>query len=86
MKRFYHLWYRFGKVPWEIGPREELVQIVKSGRIRLCRVIDLGSGTATNTQPNTEFEGGGDVQDPKHHRWAGNSMGDPPRHLQFRQL
>ncbi|MBI2917490.1 MAG: methyltransferase domain-containing protein [Chloroflexi bacterium] len=48
MRLFYDLWYRFGKTPWEIGPREELVQLVESGRIPPCRTIDLGCGTGDN--------------------------------------
>jgi len=48
MKLFYDLWYRFGKVPWEIGPREELVGLVESGRISPCKTIDLGCGTGDN--------------------------------------
>lgn len=45
VKLFYDLWYRFGRPPWVIGPREELVQLVQSGRIRPCKAIDLGCGT-----------------------------------------
>ncbi|MBI4180766.1 MAG: class I SAM-dependent methyltransferase [Chloroflexi bacterium] len=40
--------YRYFRVPWDIGPREELVVLVKSGRLTPCRSIDLGSGTASN--------------------------------------
>jgi SAM-dependent methyltransferase len=35
-------------MPWEIGPREELVQLVENGRITPCRAIDLGCGTGSN--------------------------------------
>ena len=48
MRLFYDLWYRFGHVPWEIGPREELVQLVGSGRLNPSKVIDLGCGTGDN--------------------------------------
>ncbi|MFH1183840.1 MAG: methyltransferase domain-containing protein [Chloroflexota bacterium] len=40
--------YRYFRMPWDIGPREELVTLVESGRIQPCRAIDLGSGTASN--------------------------------------
>jgi SAM-dependent methyltransferase len=35
-------------MPWDIGPRQELVELVESGLIKPCRAIDLGSGTASN--------------------------------------
>lgn len=47
-KWFYDFIYRYGKIPWDSGPRKELVELVDSGRIKPCRVIDLGSGTASN--------------------------------------
>ncbi len=42
--------YRYSFVPirYDIGPREEQVRLVESGRLDPCRVIDLGSGTANN--------------------------------------
>lgn len=40
--------YRYFRMPWDIGPRQELVSLVESGRIKPCRAIDLGSGTASN--------------------------------------
>lgn len=40
--------YSNNRVPWDIGPRKELVEAVKSDRIRPCRAIDLGCGTASN--------------------------------------
>ncbi len=49
--RLYDLIYRFG-APWEVGPREELVELVRSGRLapeRLPRAIDLGCGTGANS-------------------------------------
>jgi 2-polyprenyl-3-methyl-5-hydroxy-6-metoxy-1,4-benzoquinol methylase len=48
MKSFYEILYRYFRAPWDIGPREELVGLVTSGRLEPCRVIDLGSGTASN--------------------------------------
>lgn len=48
MKLFYELGYRYFKMPWDIGPRKELVELVESGRLRPGRAIDLGSGTASN--------------------------------------
>jgi len=48
MKQFYEITYRYFRAPWDIGPREELVTLVKSGRIKPCRAIDLGCGTGAN--------------------------------------
>ena len=48
MKTFYEFLYRYLRAPWDIGPRRELVDLVESGRLRPCRTIDLGSGTASN--------------------------------------
>jgi SAM-dependent methyltransferase len=48
MKRIYNLWYRFGNPPWVLGPRQELVQLVDSGRLQPCRAIDLGCGVGDN--------------------------------------
>jgi len=48
MKLFYEILYRRFRAPWDIGPREELVELVESGRLEPGRVIDLGSGTASN--------------------------------------
>ena len=47
-KLFYELGYRFFRMPWETGPRKELVELVESGRIVPCRAIDLGCGTGSN--------------------------------------
>jgi SAM-dependent methyltransferase len=47
-KLFYEIGYRYFHMPWDIGPRTELVELVESGRIKPCRAIDLGSGTASN--------------------------------------
>ncbi|NIM94391.1 MAG: methyltransferase domain-containing protein [Anaerolineales bacterium] len=44
----YNFGYRHIKMPWDIGPRKELVDLVENGRIQPCRAIDLGSGTASN--------------------------------------
>jgi 2-polyprenyl-3-methyl-5-hydroxy-6-metoxy-1,4-benzoquinol methylase len=40
--------YRYFRMPWDIGPRAELVALVENGRIKPGRAIDLGSGTASN--------------------------------------
>ena len=48
MKLFYELGYRFFRMPWDTGPREELVELVESGRIAPSRAIDLGCGTGSN--------------------------------------
>ena len=48
MKLFYELGYRFFRMPWEMGPRKELVGLIESERIAPCRAIDLGCGTGSN--------------------------------------
>ena len=48
MKWFYELVYGRFRAPWDIGPRKELVELVEAGRIKPCKAIDLGSGTASN--------------------------------------
>ncbi len=48
MKSFYNITYRHFRAPWDIGPRKELVELVNTGRIKPCKAIDLGSGTASN--------------------------------------
>ena len=48
MKWFYELVYGRFRAPWDIGPRKELVDLVNAGRIKPCKAIDLGSGTASN--------------------------------------
>lgn len=50
MKWAYELMYRYSfvPIPFDAGPRDELVHLVKSGRIKPCRALDLGSGTASN--------------------------------------
>jgi len=48
MKAFYNITYSRFRAPWDIGPRQELVELVESGRLKPCRAIDLGSGTASN--------------------------------------
>lgn len=40
--------YRNGRVPWDLGPRKELVEAVVNGRLRPGKAIDLGCGTASN--------------------------------------
>ncbi len=49
MKLFYEMTYRYLRAPWDTGAREELVSLVKSGRIQPARAIDLGCGTGANT-------------------------------------
>ena len=50
MKLMYELIYRYSfiPIPYDVGPRDELVGLVESGRLKPCRAIDLGSGTASN--------------------------------------
>ena len=50
MKWIYELMYRYSviPIPYDIGPRDELVSLVENGRVKPCRAIDLGSGTASN--------------------------------------
>ncbi|MFW9825889.1 MAG: class I SAM-dependent methyltransferase [Candidatus Thorarchaeota archaeon] len=48
IKFFYNFLYKYLRAPWDIGPREELVSLVNTGKIKPCKVIDLGSGTASN--------------------------------------
>jgi SAM-dependent methyltransferase len=51
MKWIYELMYRYSFVPIPFdagGPRDEFVSLVESGRVKPCRAIDLGSGTASN--------------------------------------
>jgi SAM-dependent methyltransferase len=45
---FYEILYSRFRAPYDIGPRKELVELVESGRLKPCRAIDLGSGTASN--------------------------------------
>jgi len=40
--------YRYFRMPWDIGPHEELVALVENGRVKPGCAIDLGSGTASN--------------------------------------
>jgi SAM-dependent methyltransferase len=47
-KLFYELGYRHFRMPWEVGPRRELVELVGNGRIAPGRAIDLGCGSGAN--------------------------------------
>src|SRR5262245_25980086 len=47
-RNLYNAGYRLGRMPWEIGPRQELVSLVSSGRIQPVRALDLGCGTGAN--------------------------------------
>jgi SAM-dependent methyltransferase len=48
-RTFYNFAYRHFKMPWELGPRMELVELVQSGRLQPGRAIDLGCGTGANS-------------------------------------
>ena len=48
VKWFYEVMYRHFTAPWEIGPRQELVELVEKGILTPCRAIDLGCGTGAN--------------------------------------
>jgi SAM-dependent methyltransferase len=48
-RRLYNAAYRLARMPWELGPRPELVELVGTGRLTPCRAIDLGCGTGANT-------------------------------------
>ncbi len=48
MKLFYELGYRFFHMPWEMGPRSELVHAVQMSKVLPCRVVDLGCGSGSN--------------------------------------
>jgi SAM-dependent methyltransferase len=48
MRLIYEMMYRHTRVPWDNGPRKELVTLVESGQLQPGRAIDLGSGTASN--------------------------------------
>lgn len=47
-KWLYEFIYRYEINAWDIGPREELVDVIENGHIQPCRTIYLGSGTAKN--------------------------------------
>lgn len=47
-RTLYNLGYRFFRMPWELGPRAELVELVDSGRLPAGRAVDLGCGTGAN--------------------------------------
>jgi SAM-dependent methyltransferase len=48
MKLFYQLGYKLFRMPWDMGPREELVRLVDDGEIAPGRALDLGCGTGSN--------------------------------------
>ena len=48
MKRFYEITYRYFPEPWDMGPRQELVELVESHKVQPGRAIDLGFGTGAN--------------------------------------
>ena len=40
----------FRKLPWEtVKPDEELVRILKEGKMKKCKVLDIGCGSGTNS-------------------------------------
>ncbi|MFI6499539.1 class I SAM-dependent methyltransferase [Nonomuraea typhae] len=47
-RHLYNVGYRLTRMPWEIGPRAELVELVRSGRLPPGRAVDLGCGTGAN--------------------------------------
>jgi len=47
-RAFYDAGYAVARMPWEIGPRAELVELVRSGTVAPCRAVDLGCGTGAN--------------------------------------
>jgi ubiquinone/menaquinone biosynthesis C-methylase UbiE len=48
VKWLYEFIYRYEIPTWDIGPRKELVDLVKSGRVQSCSTVCLRSGTANN--------------------------------------
>ncbi|MEM4494576.1 MAG: class I SAM-dependent methyltransferase [Candidatus Caldarchaeum sp.] len=49
MSVFWDLAYLTGYAPWDRGePTKELVELVESGAIKPCRIIDIGCGTGSN--------------------------------------
>jgi SAM-dependent methyltransferase len=47
-RAFYDAGYTLARMPWEIGPRSELVDLVRSGTLTPGRAVDLGCGTGAN--------------------------------------
>jgi len=48
-RAFYNTAYRVARMPWETGPRQELVALVRAGGLRPGRALDLGCGTGANS-------------------------------------
>jgi len=48
-RRLYDAGYRLSRMPWETGPRSELVSLVRDGVLSPARAIDLGCGTGANS-------------------------------------
>lgn len=48
MRLLYEIGYRFFRMPWEVGPRTELKELVEGGRISPGRAVDLGCGSGDN--------------------------------------
>ncbi len=47
-RSLYDLGYRCFTMPWELGPRSELVELLEAGRLPAGRALDLGCGTGAN--------------------------------------
>lgn len=47
-RALYNIGYRWFRMPWEIGPRHELVDLVSAGMLPPGRAVDLGCGTGAN--------------------------------------
>ncbi len=47
-RSLYNFGYRYFRVPWDVGPRRELVDLLKRGCFPPGRAIDLGCGTGAN--------------------------------------
>jgi SAM-dependent methyltransferase len=49
MRALYEVIYRYFGAPWDIGPRDLLVDLVREDQLKPGRVIDLGCGTGNNS-------------------------------------
>lgn len=48
MKWVYNAWYNYGTPPWVGTARDQLVRLVKDGRLKPGRAVDLGCGEGDN--------------------------------------
>jgi trans-aconitate methyltransferase len=53
---FYEILFSRFRAPYDVGPRKELVELVESVRLKPCRAVDLGSGTASNCNYLTQHD------------------------------